>query len=161
MRTFFTKKGGFRISLIILHSLPQPLDETLLSKNLYCKFFLFFVCFSMYCPDSTSSLLFLLVCSKHSIVSPPWWECFFCFSKGDGYCIFVLTHRFSNSNSNFPTHKNTEKSSVEECIFDYIALHIECRFNKNSYFIHNDTLHRIAFFLNFLPLKLLTYFLKI
>ena len=31
-----------------------------------------------------------------------------------------------------PTNKIAEKSSVEECIFDYIALHIEYRFNKNS-----------------------------
>ena len=25
-----------------------------------------------------------------------------------------------------------QKSSVEECIFDYMASHIECRFNKNT-----------------------------
>ena len=25
-----------------------------------------------------------------------------------------------------------QKNSVEECIFDYMALHVECRFNKNS-----------------------------
>ena len=30
------------------------------------------------------------------------------------------------------SRQNRRKSSVEECIFDYIALHIESRFNKNS-----------------------------
>ena len=31
-----------------------------------------------------------------------------------------------------PSRQNCRKSSVEECIFGYMALHIECRFNKNS-----------------------------
>ena len=30
------------------------------------------------------------------------------------------------------TGKIFEKSSAEECTFDYITLHIKCRFNKNS-----------------------------
>ena len=33
----------------------------------------------------------------------------------------------------YPAGKIAEKASnVEECIFDYMASHIECRFNKNS-----------------------------
>ena len=31
-----------------------------------------------------------------------------------------------------PSRQNCRKSSVEECIFDYMASHIECRFNKNA-----------------------------
>ena len=31
-----------------------------------------------------------------------------------------------------PSRQSCRKGSVEECIFEYIALHIECRFNKNS-----------------------------
>ena len=31
-----------------------------------------------------------------------------------------------------PSGQNCRKSNVEECIFDQMALHIECRFNKNS-----------------------------
>ena len=33
---------------------------------------------------------------------------------------------------NLPSRQNRRKSSVEECIFEYMALHFECRFNKNS-----------------------------
>ena len=32
----------------------------------------------------------------------------------------------------FPSRQNCRKSSEEECIFDYMALYIECRFNKIS-----------------------------
>ena len=32
----------------------------------------------------------------------------------------------------FPSRQNCGKSSGEECILDYMALHIECRFNKKS-----------------------------
>ena len=31
-----------------------------------------------------------------------------------------------------PIGKNYRKSNAEECIFAYIALYFECRFNKNS-----------------------------
>ena len=31
-----------------------------------------------------------------------------------------------------PKRQNGRKSSVEECIFDYMASHFECQFNKNS-----------------------------
>ena len=31
-----------------------------------------------------------------------------------------------------PTGKIAEKSNVEECIFVYMALHFQCRFNKNT-----------------------------
>ena len=31
-----------------------------------------------------------------------------------------------------PSRHSCRKSSVEKCIFDYMTLHIECRFNKNS-----------------------------
>ena len=31
-----------------------------------------------------------------------------------------------------PNLQNNRKSNAEECIFDYIASHIEGRFNKNS-----------------------------
>ena len=31
-----------------------------------------------------------------------------------------------------PSRQNCGKSSAEECIFEYMALHFECRFNKNS-----------------------------
>ena len=30
-----------------------------------------------------------------------------------------------------PNRLNGRKGSAEECIFDYIALHIKCRFDKN------------------------------
>ena len=32
----------------------------------------------------------------------------------------------------YPSRQISRKSSVEECIFEYMTLHIECRFNKNS-----------------------------
>ena len=32
-----------------------------------------------------------------------------------------------------PSRQNCRKSNVEECIFHYMASHIECRFNKNSF----------------------------
>ena len=35
--------------------------------------------------------------------------------------------RFTN-----PAVKIADKTNVEECIFGYMASHIECRFNKNS-----------------------------
>ena len=35
-------------------------------------------------------------------------------------------------NKIIPSRQSFRKSNVEECIFDYIASHIECRFNKNS-----------------------------
>ena len=34
--------------------------------------------------------------------------------------------------SNEVSYLKRQNFSVEECIFDYIALHFECRFNKNS-----------------------------
>ena len=53
-------------------------------------------------------------------------------------CIFNSpTHMFADPlnkpvKSSYPARQICRKSIVEECIFDYMALHIECRFNKNS-----------------------------
>ena len=33
---------------------------------------------------------------------------------------------------NIPTRKIAERNNMEECIFVYMALHFECRFNRNS-----------------------------
>ena len=38
----------------------------------------------------------------------------------------------NNVNKYCPKWQNCRRSSVEECIFDYMALHIKCKFNKNS-----------------------------
>ena len=44
------------------------------------------------------------------------------FNQSFNLCLLLLC----------PAGKIVEKAGVEECIFDYMASHIECRFNKNS-----------------------------
>ena len=44
-------------------------------------------------------------------------------------CLVGLTEAWRKEMEGNPTGR---KSSVEECIFEYMALHIECRFNQNS-----------------------------
>ena len=41
-------------------------------------------------------------------------------------------NRFHSNTCSIPSRQIFRKSSVDECIFDYMALHIECRFNKIS-----------------------------
>ena len=50
-----------------------------------------------------------------------------------------------------PNRQSCRKGNAEECIFDYMVLHIECRFNKtNPFLLHtdcrdNDLIYLIAF----------------
>ena len=39
---------------------------------------------------------------------------------------------FFSALGKYPNRKNCRNSIVEECIFDYLALHVKCRFSKNS-----------------------------
>ena len=55
---------------------------------------------------------------------------FFCFSPKPK--INLCNIAFCNDERNRLNQQNSRKISMEECIFDYIALHFECRFNKNS-----------------------------
>ena len=59
---------------------------------------------------------------KHSILSIP-------YLKAKQSVLFCRT-----GNNNDPNRQNCRKSSVEGCIFDYTALHIECRLKKTYSF---------------------------
>ena len=52
-----------------------------------------------------------------------------------------------------PNRQNCRKGNVEECIFDYMALHIKCRFNKNSLLQ--------SYFLASLPVVFVDFILRI
>ena len=48
--------------------------------------------------------------------------------------LLIEIHRFVEiyDVQNYPAGKIAEEANVEECIFVYMALHFQCRFNKNS-----------------------------
>ena len=56
----------------------------------------------------------------------------FCIKKTCSFGIFFEFFLLLCFFWNDPNRQNCRKSSVEECILDYMALHIECRFNKNA-----------------------------
>ena len=68
-------------------------------------------------------------------------DCFFYFCLFFIFLIFLIffldildSHFFCEEEcrKTIPSRQDCRKISVEECIFVYMALHIECRFNKNS-----------------------------